>query len=163
MEARFCVEQTTLVIEVELRLHGAPVQPAVRMWVDSGSESDLQSETEVALKPHGPNAWLGSVTFEGALSFFYRLGISAAPGVDWWLRIHPLGSQRDLLVVDGDRLATAKSWLLGTCLTTLPDSSKVIDLDSKRRLLRPQPRALRQRASGRGHAAVVRLRSRRDR
>jgi hypothetical protein len=107
--------ETSLEIAVELKLGSAHLLPDVRFWVDSGFSGDLRSEAEVELELERKWCWTGTLTIDHVRPcFFYRLGISARAGVDWTLRIRDRASGRDVLV-DEDRITTAKCWLLGSC------------------------------------------------
>jgi hypothetical protein len=107
--------ETSLEIAIELKLGGAHLLPDVRFWIDSGFSGDLRSESEVDLELQRRWCWKGTLTSDHVRPcFFYRLGISARAGVDWTLRIHDRASGRDVLV-DEDRITTAKCWLLGSC------------------------------------------------
>jgi hypothetical protein len=108
------VEVTSLEVIVELSLGRARVIPDVRFWIDRGFAGDLRSETELRLERTRRWRWTGTLVVDEPRSFFYRMGLSAIEGVAWRLRIHDPALGQDILI-DEDRITTAKCWLLGSC------------------------------------------------
>lgn len=139
--AAHSVELTRLAIRVHLALHRARVTPAVRIWLDTSTDTGLQGEHEIQLELVQPWTWVGDVAVDcSARPFFYRVGISAAVGVDWSLRIHDRDTRRDL-AVDGDRLALPKCWLVGTCVRQ--QAGTVIELSTRQPRRHPHWTCLR--------------------
>ena len=110
--------QSLTVVELNLRLPpelGQP-PPEVRFWVDLEPAGPLRTESEVALALERPWVYRGTFTVEptGQAHVFYRLGLCAAPGSSWSLRIRD-GAEGPWLLTDGDTLDRGKCWLVGSC------------------------------------------------
>jgi hypothetical protein len=103
-------------VEVTLSLRAARCRPDVRLWVDLEPDGELASETALALERRDLR-WTGSFQFaeRGGQPFFYRLGVVAHTGAQFWLRMRERGGL--LLLEDGDVLCVAKCILVGTCTT----------------------------------------------
>lgn len=104
----------SLEVVIDLTPADAGATPDVRCFVDRGSTSDLDGETELSLAITQRWRWQGTLLVAHRGGFFYRLGISALGGADWSLRIHDPGRRCDVLV-DGDAITTGKCWLVGSC------------------------------------------------
>lgn len=153
--------ETSLEISVELKLGGAHLLPDVRFWIDSGFSGDLRSEAEVELELLRRWCWKGTLAIEHVRPcFFYRLGISARAGVDWNLQIRDRASGRDVLV-DEDRITTAKCWLLGSCDLLRPASVAEIEPASSARRRSPADASSLVTARPTSGATVVVLAERR--
>jgi hypothetical protein len=117
MHLRRTVERRLVELVLELRLPDRRVVPSARAWVDLEPSGNLCSETEVQLELRRHWMWCGTfLVGRGSPSsgFFYRLGLRAATGAEWSLRVHDRTLRRNLLE-DSDTLAMSKCWLVGSC------------------------------------------------
>jgi hypothetical protein len=91
-------------------------QPEARAFIDLVPDEGFGSEQELPLRRLGHAQWVGAFVLGEAQPehFLYRLGLVARAGAEFWLTVRHRGIERDLLM-DGDTLAAAKCWLVGSC------------------------------------------------
>lgn len=104
-------------VELQLSLPSSAVVsiPQVRLLVDLESSRSLHSEIEVALELASRWLFRGGFSIDpaGSSVLLYRLGICAAPGALWTLRVRDARGR--YLLRDADTLEAPKSWLVGSC------------------------------------------------
>jgi hypothetical protein len=102
-------------INVSLDVRTPRRSAEVRAFLDFHPQQGLNSEIELQLRPVAEDQWHARLSVdEGCERFAYRIGIAADPDTSWRMRIRNCSLDVDLLV-DGDRLMTPKSWLIGEC------------------------------------------------
>jgi hypothetical protein len=118
-------------LRVSLEITSPSCKPEVRAWIDLEPDIGLDSEVELPLRQLSGPEWVGCFTLAQARPqrFLYRLGLAAEAGVDWSLRVHSRRSRRDILL-DGDTLATAKCWLVGSCCVPRTEHRRVAGMAS---------------------------------
>jgi hypothetical protein len=103
-------------IDLSISLTCKPfIHREVRMFVDVSPGEGLGRECEVALV-RGTEGWSGAfeVPDDHSDLILFRLGLCAEEGGLWSLRMahRELGHE---ILFDGDQLALAKCWIVGTC------------------------------------------------
>jgi hypothetical protein len=90
--------------------------PSVRLWIDVDPSAGDWNECEIALQQRAPGQWVGSfsVPSDAPLRFMFRMGLIAAGDGEWSLTLRDRRRCR-VLHQDGDTLALAKTWVVGTC------------------------------------------------
>lgn len=101
---------------IALEIDSREARPSVRLWIDTDPQADEWNECEVALRQRAPGQWTGSFSIPSAasLQLLFRLGLITRGDGDWSLTLLDRTRGR-VLHRDGDTLALAKTWVVGTC------------------------------------------------
>jgi hypothetical protein len=120
MPAIFSPTGGTVMPMIELKLSLVLAQahsaPQARVWLDLEPDQGLNSEVELALWSSGKGQWRGRFTLDEGRhgDFSYRVGLFAHAEAEWSLSFRSCNLGAELLT-DGDRLASPKAWLIGSC------------------------------------------------